>query len=409
MKAQLSFLRAISIICLSFFISFFNCSSDVEFQTLEIEPLTDVLTFELSFGDEKTIAKDEYLLARPDGIIVADNGDIIVADESSLKVYDSNGNPKQIIGRPGQGPGEFNRFIIPCITETGYIGVINQDPISLTYNLFNPDYSFVERKNLSFSELRLKILDENNWEAVSFFGIYFYTPDEKLMYTSAFGKREGYDQKDYWALFYEKDGRLTTIAKYVRKPDIESSTRDGELLKALLPGRKFVYIHTGEHRSFENSSWYYTFNIYDLRTHTTETIKKSYVPVAIPDSVIYRESNIPPDSPESRKELYKKRDNDRSEALKEIGVYPPLQTIITDGNYIFAITNEIVRGKGLVVDVFDSVIGEYIRSAYFPAYKSITLPQFFTIKNGVAYIIDYNSEGFLVIKKYRIDPAVYGK
>ena len=229
------------------------------------------------------------------------------------------------------------------------------------------------------------------------------------MYTSAFGKREGYDQKDYFALFYEKDGQVTTIAKYVRKSDIESSTRDGELLKALLPGRKFVYIHTGEHRSFENSSWYYTLNIYNLRTHTTETIKKSYIPVAIPDSVIYRKTNIRPDSPESFKELFKKIDNERSEDLKEIGVYPPLQTIITDGNYIFAITNEIVRYKGLVVDVFDSIIGEYLCSVYFPAYKFISQPQFFTIKNGVVYIIDYNSEGFLVIKKYRIDPAVYEK
>lgn len=403
--------------CVVLLLLVFNCSSETDVQKLESEPpLTDVLTLELSFGDEKTIDKNEYLLALPHGIIVANNGDIIVADESSMKVYDSSGKPKQIIGRPGIGPGEFGRDIILNITETGYISVINFDPIPLTYNLFNPDYTFLERKNLIYSNIRnkiLKILDENICENVFFLGLYFYSPDERIIYAGAFGKRKLRNANTYFALFYEKDGQVTTIAKSVRKPDIESSTRDGALHSALLRDRKILYIHTGEHRSFENNTWFYTLNIYNLKTNTTETIKKSYVPVAIPDSVIYRESNIPPDLPEILKEQLKKSNNERIKELKEIGVYPPLQSIITDGDYIFAITYEIVKDKGLVVDVFDSVIGEYLCSAYFPAYKFITkpqfFPQFFTIKNGVAYYIDYNSEGFLVINKYRINPAVYGK
>jgi len=51
MKTQLSLLKGLSIVCMSIFILFFNCSTDVEFQNVEREPpLTDVLTIELKDG-----------------------------------------------------------------------------------------------------------------------------------------------------------------------------------------------------------------------------------------------------------------------------------------------------------------------------------------------------------------------
>ncbi|MCH8287059.1 hypothetical protein IIB79_11130 [candidate division KSB1 bacterium] len=59
------------------------------------EPLTDVLTLEFSFGD--TGLPDKYLLAQPTGLQVAENGDIIVGDERSLKIFDSKGNPKRMV------------------------------------------------------------------------------------------------------------------------------------------------------------------------------------------------------------------------------------------------------------------------------------------------------------------------
>ena len=48
------------------------------------KPLENVLTLELSFGDKNL--PDEYLLANPYAVVVAKNNDIIVFDESRLKI-----------------------------------------------------------------------------------------------------------------------------------------------------------------------------------------------------------------------------------------------------------------------------------------------------------------------------------
>ena len=72
------------------------------------EILSDVLQLELTFGDKDL--PDEYLLARPGGIAVNDNGDILVVDENRVKVYSNNGREKSIIGGPGEGPGYFERY-----------------------------------------------------------------------------------------------------------------------------------------------------------------------------------------------------------------------------------------------------------------------------------------------------------
>ena len=64
--------------------------------------LPDVLSLELSFGDDDTVLPEEYLLARPGRPVILDNGDILVGDENSIKVFDGDGKPRRIIGRAGQ-------------------------------------------------------------------------------------------------------------------------------------------------------------------------------------------------------------------------------------------------------------------------------------------------------------------
>ena len=65
MKTRLSFLKAISIICLSLFLSFLNCGSnsigEIETPPQEILKVEPILKFE--FGADNL--PDEYLLARP--------------------------------------------------------------------------------------------------------------------------------------------------------------------------------------------------------------------------------------------------------------------------------------------------------------------------------------------------------
>ncbi|MFC1477677.1 6-bladed beta-propeller, partial [candidate division KSB1 bacterium] len=74
-----------------------------------IEPLeTEYVTHIASFGSESYGAKDEYLLVSPKRIHTSPQGEVLLADEMKIKIYDQNGKGKITVGSPGQGPGEFD-------------------------------------------------------------------------------------------------------------------------------------------------------------------------------------------------------------------------------------------------------------------------------------------------------------
>jgi len=111
---------------------------------------SDLLSFEMCFGSELSgTTKEEFLLVSPRHIRVKDDGDIIVADEFRLKVYDKYGKEKKIIGGPGEGPGAFEKSI-PSL----YIGpsehlIAESEFGSMgTYNLFGQDYKLIEKKRM---------------------------------------------------------------------------------------------------------------------------------------------------------------------------------------------------------------------------------------------------------------------
>jgi len=80
--------------------------------------------------------------------------------------------------------------------------------------------------------------------------------------------------------------------------------------------------------------------------------------------------------------------------------------IDVDGNYIFLypILNPILinEDEEHSVDVIDLDSGTHISTAIFP----FSLRE---IKNGYGYRVTTNEEGFEIIEKYKIHPAVYGK
>jgi len=375
--------------------------------------LTDVLTFELSFGDEKTITKDEFLLARPGGMAVNDKEDIFVMDEGRIKVFDKNGKEKIIIGHPGQGPGEFGSSVLPRITETGYI-IAAVDNSYRAYNIFDPDYNFVECKNLHYSGLREKLAEENNWTFgtfAAFVGAYAYSTEELIIDVYASEIIEGKRTNSIYAIVYKSDKDIRTI--YAAKFPVEKiniKPEKGFFYYGLLRDRRVVYTFAPEHKSFENGEWFYSLFIYDLKTHEQTEIKKAYTPVAIPDSIIYRPLYLADGIPEDLLNQAKEREKERSKKLEKLKVYPAVKYFMTDDNFIFVFTFEYDKEKGQVVDIFDSTTGKYIHSAYFPRWVSIlTIFDYSCIKNGSIYRMKAPLDEFAIIEVYKIDPAVYGK
>jgi len=415
MKTQISFLKGILIICLSIFLFFFNCSSDVDVKTVEMQPLTDVLTLELSFGDEKTIEKDEFLLAFPLYHTVADNGDIIVTDEGCLKVYDNDGKPKQIVGRSGQGPGEFLESPRAYVMENGNISVSEMNAGRLS--IFYPDYSFHETMNFDNNILYKNMSEENGWSYMSFERLYAFSSNDILIFTVAFESESIYEKKSYSLLLHQQDEKINTIVKSLNENIIYlgwapfSFFEKGMLVYTLLPGRKIAYSETHKDKVLENGIWYYVIHIYNLDSQERTKIMQQYTPVDIPDNVIHPEykkgynldrivaRGLNPDGSDS----FTRRDRDkiRAKYLEELEVYPAIREIFSDKNLLFAKTYKYVKGKGYVYEIFNIETGSYLRSAYFPFDP--------VIKNGYAYKRARSEEGFSIIEKYRIDPAVYGK
>ena len=392
---------------------FFNCSTDVEFQTAEMQPpLSDVLTLDLTFGADEEKLPAEYLLIKPDSRIAINyNGDIIVGDEQRLKIYDQEGNPKKILGRRGQGPGDYTHAK-PLIINDDYItGMDAPGQLNLRYHLYTSDHEFIDTKDPAWSKHNNKMLQEHeDWRYLVYNYIYHYDTDERLIFTGI-GVKKGVIYR-YYAVIYQNKNSSYVL---VQEEDLSGNPLGqidelGRILFQPLSDRRFVYTNAGKHKKSLNGKLYYSLFIYDIKTGEQSEIEKEYMPAVLPDSIIYRKKDysdieklisegaiISPTI-----EQMKDREKQRSEFLKEIGVYAPLQQLAADGDIIYAYTNKFEPGKGYLVDVFDSRSCTFFSSAFFPFVTT-------TIKNGYAYVIGKNNEGFAVIEKYKIDPAVYGK
>jgi hypothetical protein len=136
-------------------------------------------------------------------------------------------------------------------------------------------------------------------------------------------------------------------------------------------------------------------------------IKREYTPAAIPDSIIHPEKKPGYNgdrvvSSIGRVDItLKEYDQYKTELLKELKVYPGIQSIFYDGNLLFVQTYNYEKNKGWLVDIFNGTTGAYLRSAYFPF-----IP---VIKDGYAYRSVRSADEFPYIEKYKINPAIYGK
>ena len=107
-------------------------------------------------------------------------------------------------------------------------------------------------------------------------------------------------------------------------------------------------------------------------------------------------------------DIFNERQERRMQRLKEAKYHPAVKNLLTDGDYIFVFTHERVENEGHIVDVIDSRTGERISRAYFP-FGADPIYETMVIKNGYAYRITNNKDGFKIVEKYKIDPAVYRK
>jgi len=381
---------------LSLFLMFFNCGSDVDVQPVEIPEniIENVFELEMTFGDKDELG--DFLLANPMRMAVANNGDIIVPDEQYLKIFNNKGEPKKIVGGPGQGPGEFSKQIVNIlIADNGYITAASYSDFRML-NIFTPDYSFVEMIRFENNPLIKKLSAEAFDRRFIVESVYSYGPDEFLVSLAWASKID----ESTAAFYYIQGGESFLIQEFKNK------VGKNELKSAqyyLLSNKRILYIDPELFKEKRGDDWYYILHIYDLKTHETTQIERQYVPVRIPDSLmVYKEPKFPPTVSERLKNNIIKSEKEHIEELKKKKVYDPIRKVFTDNDLIFVVTNIKVAGKGYVVEIIDADSGEYLRSAFFDFFPPI-------IKNGYVYRLMSGGNIFPYIEKYRINPAVYGK
>ena len=389
-----------------FFLVLFTITFSFSAQT---QVLTDAVTLELSFGF--TAIDREYLLARPQSIAVNENGDIYISDEDKIKIYDKDGREKFILGRKGEGPGEFQRTPRISISPTGYVTA----GLSEVYNVFTPDNNLVTKTNFRNSEIIENMLKESN--LYSFASTKIMTMDEKNYLIGGNGydlplDTEGPTRNGFSMLIHLNDEMTTVYTKNLNDNVVQGMTERGTRSRVrhiylgdfhwdITTKNKVVFTNTGYDSYIDKAESYYTLHIVELETHAKTELNITYNPVAIPDSVINM-AILPWGSSLIYGSDRPYADNMR-ERLREAKYLPSINGLIADRNYLFSFIYHDEYPDKAVAQVIDINTGNHIATLLFPVKPDI-------IKNGYAYELKRATDTeFAEVRKYKIDPKVYGK
>ena len=384
-------------ICSIFIIIFFMaCDKGDDGSPEYLPPLSGVTTLEMSFGAENI--PDEYIIFRVRGISVTHQGDICISQGCNVIVYDSNGNPKVILGHEGQGPGDFREARNSNVSSAGYLSV--KAGKSGIFNIYSPQLDFIKTENLQNKMHYSRFISEMSRGSLNPLKLFAVNENDKVITCTSTATSYKSPFYTYDMLLYEKNGKINLLADYNSKSRVRAGRLTSEipffggLNCAMLTGNRIIYTHADHDFTIENDHGYYFLHVVSLDNLSVKQIKHRYSPIKITKE-IREKYNFSSEGEIGR--LLKKACEDKK-------YYPHIIGIYTDRNFAFVFTSDfrdIDGRREFPVDIFNVDTGKYIRSAY--------MGGFFTIRDGYAYTVGLNEEGFEEIQKLKIDPAVYGK
>ncbi len=372
-------------------------------------PLTDVVTLELTFGAGDI--DEAYILVRPNpvqGVGIDIEGNIMVVDEDYVKVFDSNGVPKRLVGGTGEGPGKLSRPERLWTSPNGYYAVLGRG--SLT-NFFRPDHSYLDRVDYYSTRPFLDVMAANQLLPLAPEAVYCLGETERVYSIDSQDRdRQNRSRKEIY-LFYQDSDSLRVLAYYPQSNNIAgpmgrslTTPALGCLLVAPLPGERIVYIHTYHDSRTTAEGSFYRLTFLDLDSMERTHLDHRYTPV-----------EIEPWEPLSYPEDYRQRNPEQwrltqqmneivENFLAERKYYSPLIHLCTDDRFVFAFTTTRNDSNQVKVDVFDTDRRSFLCSAWFPRAN-------LHIWNGYAYGVNnyFGKDEYPQIEKYRIDPRVYGR
>jgi len=373
---------------------------------------TDLYTLEMTFGSEKTVSNDDFLLVLPGHVLVNEIGDVILTDEGRIKVFDKQGKEKIIIGGIGEGPSEFITQPLIKISPKGFLTAYEPgDTRNSYYSIFDPDYNFVNKKQYRCIPILEDYLKNKNLKPEN---IKYITGILSLDSTSIVYELhlENEENGSFRLLLYENESTLVPLHYTKIKGDIRHGRYSygtwnlGLVFWNILPVNKIIYIDNNEDVYYNEKEGEYTINIVSIYGQRYKKIKRRFIPKKISESAIEsvddRIRNIFPGGKGLNFEIFRRKVINK---YKEKQYYPAVQGIIIDNNFVFIELGHFDEKQNILTDIYDLDTDTFVGSLYLPMEISTAN----CINNGYSYDIGLDEEGFYVVKKYKLQPAVYGK
>ena len=326
------------------------------------EPMYDEDVFslveELSIGEAE--GREDYMFSLITSIDVDNEGNIYVLDvkETHLKVFNPDGRLMRIIGRKGQGPGEFQRTFTVQITARNEVVVF--DPMVRKLLFFSLDGEY--KKSISHKKLFDPPILNSECNIVSLVNVNVAeNPKYELQ---------------------KLDLELNPLTFYYSFPKY-NSVRDGVnpfrsiLQWAVTNNNEIVCGHPDKG---------YELKIFNPEGKIIKNIVKDYTPIKIPAEEIKREKKrpLPPGMFYSIPKYYSAF----------------LWIIVDEKNRIFVCTRERSKDKvGRYYDVF-SPEGKFI--AKIPISHEVLMGNPIIFKGDKLYLVKADEDGYQYVKRYKV-------
>ncbi|MFX1534095.1 MAG: 6-bladed beta-propeller [Promethearchaeota archaeon] len=313
---------------------------------------------EITIGEAE--GRKDYMFSMIVSIDVDDEGNVYVLDikERHIKVFNSDGRLMRIIGRKGQGPGEFQRPYTVQVTAQNEVVVFDVMVRKLHFFTLDGEY----KKSISLEKLFNQPILNSEGNIVSIVNVdVAENPKYELQ---------------------KLDVELNPLTFYYSFPKYDLA-RDGHnsfrsiLQWAVTNNNEIVCGHPDEG---------YELNIFNSEGKIIKNIIKDYTPIKIPAEEIKRATRqkLPPGRFYSVPKYYS----------------PFIWIIVDEDNRIFVCTRERPKNKvGRYWDVFNPE-GKFI--AKIPISHEVLMERPIIFKENKLYLVEADEEGYQYVKRYKV-------
>jgi len=392
----------------------FTSFSIIYSQDVSLKLGDETLTLVLAFGCEAYGTKGDFLLESPNYVFTNDKNDIIVFDKYYIKIYDSKGNGKKIIGGRGQGPGEFDRGPRMYATSpAAYFSVLESAGY---YSIFDNNLKFIDKRLIRNDKGFNEFLEMNkiNPANIGWLDDMFVYGEKEKIYNFTFGSKPHFKE----IILYDQGGKVKTILYKDNKNTVYEDPflnvpdhMFGDIFYIPLPCKIIAYTDNSEEDYGDGKKGVYKIHIISCNDLSERIIIQqfAFAPKRYDGSYLatLRRSllgGISDSDPnilriKARFEMVEKFHNNKTYSSH-------IKYLRNDSIYIFALSifwNPEDKKEYPVYYVFDALSGKHISTFQSP----IILGHY--IKNGYVYDTGMHTSGYYEIRVYKLNPKIYGK